>query len=183
MKNISKSFYYIRHGQTDWNKNNICQGHIDIPLNSVGLNQANLAKSKVENLNLKAVISSPLIRAFKTAQIINSNRKFPLTTHRGLMECHSEKVATEYMLKSGHENLPDFSKLGEKQETKAEFVERVKDSLIEITKRHERDFLIVSHGGVGQCISEFLNIDYVKIPNCQIIRFFLENNKYKLELI
>ncbi len=33
----NKSFYFIRHGETDWNKRHIIMGSIDIPLNDLGI--------------------------------------------------------------------------------------------------------------------------------------------------
>ena len=33
--------YFLRHGETDWNKNGMMQGHSDIPLNENGIAQAN----------------------------------------------------------------------------------------------------------------------------------------------
>ncbi len=38
-----KPFYFIRHGETDWNKRNIIMGSIDIPLNDYGIDQARRA--------------------------------------------------------------------------------------------------------------------------------------------
>ena len=35
-----RDFYFLRHGQTDWNAEGRFQGHSDIPLNALGLSQA-----------------------------------------------------------------------------------------------------------------------------------------------
>ncbi len=64
--------YFIRHGQTDWNKQGKMQGSTDIALNETGLEQAaNVASSLVSNnAEFKKIFSSPLSRASKTAEII-----------------------------------------------------------------------------------------------------------------
>ncbi len=80
----------IRHGQTDWNKNELIQGHTDNPLNAVGIQQANLtAKYLVHNTYIwDMLVSSPLIRAKHTGEIIHSelNLNNDLLLRAGLME-------------------------------------------------------------------------------------------------
>ena len=44
-----RSFYFLRHGQTDWNAEGRFQGHADVPLNEVGLAQAELAPRDVRS--------------------------------------------------------------------------------------------------------------------------------------
>jgi broad specificity phosphatase PhoE len=62
--------YLIRHGQTEWNKEEIFRGTSDIPLNEMGRMEAQLASEALRAIPLKAVYSSPLARAKETAAAI-----------------------------------------------------------------------------------------------------------------
>jgi probable phosphoglycerate mutase len=62
----------VRHGQTDWNAAGRLQGHTDVPLNSLGRQQANDAGASLSARGWDVLVSSPLGRAVETAQIIGS---------------------------------------------------------------------------------------------------------------
>ena len=62
--------YVIRHGQTNWNVEEIIQGKKDIELNEVGIRQAYEVKEKLNMLNIDLIMCSPLKRTKKTAEII-----------------------------------------------------------------------------------------------------------------
>lgn len=68
--------YFIRHGQTDWNKARRFQGHSDIPLNDIGRAQAvrngQSLRKEIANIDTFAFFSSPLIRARETLEIIRT---------------------------------------------------------------------------------------------------------------
>jgi probable phosphoglycerate mutase len=63
-------FAFIRHGQTDWNRDDRLQGSSDIPLNNTGRRQAHEAAQSLRDGGWEAIVSSPLQRARETAQII-----------------------------------------------------------------------------------------------------------------
>ncbi|MBH1940540.1 histidine phosphatase family protein [Mobilitalea sibirica] len=65
--------YLIRHGETDWNLQGRLQGREDIALNDNGIHQAKRCGQAFKDKEIKAVITSPLIRAKKTAEIISEN--------------------------------------------------------------------------------------------------------------
>ena len=63
-------FYFVRHGETDWNVLKKIQGTTDVPLNETGLRQARELAEKLvkEKYQIDRVYSSPQIRAQVTAQ-------------------------------------------------------------------------------------------------------------------
>ena len=63
-------FWFLRHGETDWNAQGLSQGRTDIPLNAVGLAQAKRAARTLEGGGIATVVSSPLSRARATAEIV-----------------------------------------------------------------------------------------------------------------
>lgn len=64
------TFAFIRHGQTDWNRDDKLQGSSDIPLNAHGREQAHEAAGILADGGWEVVVSSPLMRARETAKII-----------------------------------------------------------------------------------------------------------------
>ena len=64
--------YLIRHGQTALNKQRVLQGRSDQPLNEVGIREAEAAAAwfREQEIRFDAIISSPLQRAVRTAQIV-----------------------------------------------------------------------------------------------------------------
>ena len=64
--------YLIRHGQTDQNVAWRIQGQRDFPLNETGIRQAEVARDALKELGISfdKVISSPLSRAVRTAEIV-----------------------------------------------------------------------------------------------------------------
>ncbi|MDY6857480.1 MAG: histidine phosphatase family protein [Thermodesulfobacteriota bacterium] len=57
----------VRHGETDWNKEQVFRGRIDLPLNSSGLQQARKTGEVLSRQRIEAIYSSPLSRAIQTA--------------------------------------------------------------------------------------------------------------------
>ena len=79
-------FYVVRHGQTDWNAKGRIQGKTDIELNEIGIEQANKLKELIKDYNIDLIISSPLKRARKTAEVINEAVKCNIIFEESLKE-------------------------------------------------------------------------------------------------
>lgn len=76
----------IRHGETSWNVDARIQGHLDIPLNDVGLWQAQRAGAALADESLDAIYSSDLQRALVTAQSVGHSTQCAVHADTGLRE-------------------------------------------------------------------------------------------------
>jgi probable phosphoglycerate mutase len=81
-----KAFWYLRHGETDWNAQGLSQGSTDIPLNAVGLMQARRAAETLRTAGIASIVASPLSRALHTAQIAAEALGLPVETDGDLAE-------------------------------------------------------------------------------------------------
>ena len=64
----------IRHGETDWNTQQVFRGRADVALNKVGLAQAEAVGISLHNRAIDALYSSPLSRALDTAHMLAKSR-------------------------------------------------------------------------------------------------------------
>ena len=75
-----------RHGETDWNRDGIWQGHGDPPLNDLGRQQAAALAERLGDVQIDAVYSSDLRRAFETAEIVSAAKGLSVTADPELRE-------------------------------------------------------------------------------------------------
>jgi probable phosphoglycerate mutase len=80
------AFWFLRHGETDWNAQGISQGNVDIPLNAAGLAQARAAAARLRNRGIATIVSSPLSRARMTAEFVGETLGLPVALDPGLRE-------------------------------------------------------------------------------------------------
>ena len=64
------NIYLLRHGQTCWNQERRLQGLRDVPLNSVGIRQSRRLIEWHRKTAVTWIVSSPLVRARRTAEIL-----------------------------------------------------------------------------------------------------------------
>lgn len=70
------TFYFVRHGETDYNLQGIVQGRgVDIGLNVTGLSQAAALAVRLSDVPFDAIYASTLLRARQTASIVAENHR------------------------------------------------------------------------------------------------------------
>jgi broad specificity phosphatase PhoE len=84
--NFMTSIYLVRHGQTAWNKEEIFRGRTDVPLDETGLRQAELAGEYLKEVEIHAIYSSPLTRAWETAQKIAQFHNLKIEPLKGIVD-------------------------------------------------------------------------------------------------
>jgi len=74
----------VRHGQSLWNKKNVFTGWVDVPLSTVGIEEALKAGETLKDLEFDVVYTSVQVRALETAMIAmakNKSEKTPVVVH------------------------------------------------------------------------------------------------------
>lgn len=149
---------FIRHGQTDWNRELRFQGMQDIPLNDLGRRQAARNGRAIAGI-LRAgdwrIVASPLGRTVETTRIVLAaagQPDLPFTTDALLREASYgdwegmtlAEIAERHPAESGRRDLDKWGHAPPAGESYAAVAERGAGWLVSL----DRPTLIVSHGGV-----------------------------------
>lgn len=165
---IKKSFYFMRHGQTDWNQQGLCMGHQDIPLNETGRAQA-LAAQLHKARPIECVYYSPLKRAEETMNIIASQLSCPKISHDSLKEWHFGEWEGKIWGNLNIEHIDDI--MPPNGESREEFFLRVLNCTNNLLAQHEQPILIIAHAGIFWALCHFAGHENINIKNCQLIYF------------
>ena len=139
--------YIVRHGETNWNKEERCQGHSNIPLNETGIKQAEEIKEKLKDVVFDKVFCSPLDRTKSTAKIITDHEL--IIDDRLIERCNGEFEGklNEYM--KNMKAMEGYKDEDYGVETPAELQARADSFMNEILSKYKgQNILIVTHGGI-----------------------------------
>jgi phosphoserine phosphatase len=184
----------VRHGDTDWNVEEIFRGRADIELNETGIKQARLLAKHFESVPIEAVYSSPLKRAWETAKIIAGFRNIDITLCQELIDFdYGEWQGLSHRtVKEKHETLyaewlqnPHLVKMS-RGESLDDVGRRALSVVNQVIINHQGVVVLVSHRVVHKVIicallgldnSHFWNI---RLDTCGITTFVCERNRYVL---
>ncbi|MGL5054592.1 MAG: histidine phosphatase family protein [Fusobacteriaceae bacterium] len=171
--------YFVRHGQTQWNREGKFQGSLNSPLTEEGVNQANRLANKFESGNFifNKVYSSPLGRAFNTAELITKYKQeiIPINEFREISVGDMEGVIfQEFKTKFPDEyhnffhNPTVYNPEKINGESFPSLMERIELGLKKIVEENicNSNVLVVTHGIALRGI-----ISYIKTNSLSIERF------------
>lgn len=133
--------YIVRHGETDWNLQRRLQGREDIPMNGTGVAQANAAGQALAGIEFEYILSSPLIRARLTAEIIDGYVRC------GKVVCEEGLTERCFGSLSGQQVKNLYTAECDDMEPWEEVDRRVREVLDRYAARGCTRVLAVSHGG------------------------------------
>jgi broad specificity phosphatase PhoE len=173
----SRSFICLRHGATDWNRQGLFQGRTDNPLNDDGIAQAHAAAERLQAVTLGHVVSSPLVRALRTAEIIAAAASKPVTIDHGLIELDfgsfEGRPVRELMVQHGKNNAQGLvDMLPADSEPWADVASRALGSVSRWLDRHPQDeILFVCHDAIMQSMAQRLTGTFFKNGHGRLFRF------------
>ena len=161
---MTTTIVLIRHGETAWNAERRLQGHIDIPLNTEGLRQADAVAAALAGERFDAIVSSDLQRAHQTAQALARVHGMPVHTDPSLRErCFGgfegllyaeieQRFPREFASWQAREvdgAMPPGLRVAE---TFRQFYQRCVHAIARLAQQHRGQSLaLVAHGGVLEC--------------------------------
>ena len=192
---MANSYYFIRHGQTDWNVAGRWQGKADIPLNATGKQQAAAIAKRLASHPIRAVYSSDSLRAAETAQAIASAHHLEIHYDVALQErdvgifegLTRQDISEQYPESFEQLQRGQFHAIG--GETSAEVQARAVPIFERIVADHpDESIVIVSHGGtIATLLAHLLHLPlehsfrFSIYANCALTR--VENTTRGLRLM
>ncbi|MBQ8451367.1 MAG: histidine phosphatase family protein [Clostridia bacterium] len=190
--------YLIRHSESQDDLINCIGGAADWDITENGIKKVEKFEPKFKKFEVEKIYTSPLKRAYKTAEILNKHTKLEIvklfdlreTNHYGFLtglEINLAKQLFGYMI-----DEQEYSKISYYNkkcmpggETSKELDKRIKKTMKQILKESSKlnAIAIVTHGGVLRSIFySFLKIKkkILKIEDVACAEIELKNGKFKV---
>jgi probable phosphoglycerate mutase len=149
-------FWFLRHGETDYNAAGLSQGALDISLNATGRAQAELAGPLLAGQGITSIISSPMLRTRETTAIVNEFL---------CLDVHYESDLREVIFggMEGKPLLPWFPEWLEghftppNAESFSQVLTRV-DRVMQSILQRPGPVLVVAHGGIFRALRDLMGL-------------------------
>lgn len=167
------TIFFIRHGQTLWNKELKYQGHSDIELSEEGLQQAGQVASRLRHEPFSAIYSSDLKRALVTAEKVALHHSLPVQTMPEFREVGFgawEGLKYDQIYAGWSEEIEKFFRFPSQVEIPGgesfhDVQKRTNQGLEILKQRHEGECIaVVTHGGAIRtmlCSALGIHLDYL----------------------
>lgn len=189
--------YIIRHGETDWNKERRLQGQSDTKLNEYGVKLARITSEALKDIRFDYIFSSPLQRAYRTAEILRRDRNIEIVRDDRLKEIGfgiNEGVPASEITEDFHYffDAPEKYVPVQGGETYEQLCFRSRDFIDSVIvplsiKEPDATALITAHGALNKSIMIYLNHleiknmwDGIFQKNCCVNIFNIQGQEFEM---
>lgn len=160
----------LRHGETDWNVEKRIQGQKTVSLNLNGRRQIHQACKQLADMKVDYAVTSPLLRAYESAQICVRELGIPLMVHPAF----AERSFGELEGKTSHEisrafGIADVEEIHDARfgiESLRSLGDRVEQGLRELACQFpDQTILLVTHGSIIKYMGEKRGLDLGIVDN------------------
>ena len=149
--------YLVRHGQCESNVIGR-YNYVNEDINEKGNKQAEDLREKIKDIGYDIVISSPLVRAFHTAEIINANNKEIIIDERLVERKHGSLEGKSVDVTDREEYWNYYTNVKyDTEERIPALCNRVKEFLDELKTKNYKRVLIVAHSVVSKAFYIYFN--------------------------
>jgi alpha-ribazole phosphatase len=156
------TFYFVRHGESEANRDRRFSGRLDSPLTDRGRQQAAALADALDGVPFDRIIATPLSRSLDTALAIAGRRKMPVDVVTDLVEIDvGDRTGSTFDEVKG---LPDWKDDGFVAWPGGESLQQVLERALRAIGRIHREspdatVLVIGHGGVTRILaSHYLGI-------------------------
>ncbi len=177
--------YFVRHGETEWNRKGIIQGHEDSPLTLKGRNNTEKLGRILRDKNIEIIYSSDLGRCVQSSEIINRWLKVKIIKAKELRERNfgdfngrpNRKVKEILDLNSPDEKAPNGESFNEQKKRVASFIKKL------FAKKFKKILLVIHDGTAKAILSEHYNANFnsKKRDTSDDIIYSIETNNNKIK--
>ncbi len=193
----------IRHGQTEWNALGLFSGQTDVPLNELGIQQAQKAADLLQDIAPHAAYTSTLQRAKATlSHILHGlqNPTIPVTSHDALLErnygIYEGKSKHDAIKEHGKEAIHQLRRAWDHPVPQGESLKDVSERVIPYFESHimadikaGKNVFVSSHNNVIRALIAYLEkltpeeIAQLELKNASLTIFSIDTDGTIIEKI
>lgn len=166
----------VRHGETDWNRTGQVMGDQPIPLNANGRLQIQQLAAVLKGRTIQAIITSPVLRALQTADILAESIGMKVVQAAGLREIGVGEWVNRYWNDIGDDPARRlyYAKPLDTRPPGGETLNEVQQRAVAdvqgaLAANPSGSLLFVSHGDVIRTIvAHYLHINIITLRHAQI---------------
>jgi len=183
--------FVVRHGETVTNAEHRINGSLtDKPLNKKGIQQAESLRKKIDISDFDEVYTSPLIRAKKTAEILNQGHhlihlddrlkevnygSWDGVVNRGLMVSHPDAFNIRHFVTAS------YTKYATDAEEYDHVYSRIQGFMDDMAKKDDKKILVICHGFISiaffKVATHVPSIDNILQPdNLGVSKYLIDSN-------